>query len=155
MLAVVVVLTMPAVLSAQTGTADLTGKVVDQQGGVLPGVLVVARNQDSGVFRQSTSAGNGTFQFTGLMPGVYHVEAELAGFNNYQRTDLRLEIGKTVAVDITLNVGGLSEQVAVSAEAPLVDTTRDDKLGVAQQNGFEIHLGRERRQLSENIDATA
>lgn len=122
-LAILVVLSMPAVLSAQSGTADLTGKVVDQQGGVLPGVLVVARNQDSGVFRQSTSAGNGTFQFTGLMPGVYHVEAELSGFNKYQRTDLRLEIGKTVAVDITLTVGGLSEQVAVSAEAPLVDTT--------------------------------
>ena len=122
-LAIVVVLSMPAILSAQSGTADLTGKVVDQQGGVLPGVLVVARNQDSGVFRQSTSAGNGTFQFAGLMPGVYHVEAELSGFNKYQRTDLRLEIGKTVAVDITLTVGGLSEQVAVSAEAPLVDTT--------------------------------
>ena len=122
-LAIVAVLSMPAILSAQSGTADLTGKVVDQQGGVLPGVLVVARNQDSGVFRQSTSAGNGTFQFTGLMPGVYHVEAELSGFNKYQRTDLRLEIGKTVAVDITLTVGGLSEQVAVSAEAPLVDTT--------------------------------
>ena len=122
-LAILVVLSMPAVLSAQSGTADLTGKVVDQQGGVLPGVLVVARNQDSGVFRQSTSAGNGTFQCTGLMPGVYHVEAELSGFNKYQRTDLRLEIGKTVAVDITLTVGGLSEQVAVSAEAPLVDTT--------------------------------
>ena len=113
-LAILVVLSMPAVLSAQSGTADLTGKVVDQQGGVLPGVLVVARNQDSGVFRQSTSAGNGTFQFTGLMPGVYHVEAELSGFNKYQRTDLRLEIGKTVAVDITLTVGGLSEQVVVN-----------------------------------------
>jgi len=122
-LAIVVVLFMPSVLTAQTGTADLTGKVVDQQGGVLPGVLVVARNQDSGVFRQSLSAGNGTFQFPGLMPGVYHVEADLAGFDKYKRTDLRLEIGKTVAIDITLNLGGLSEQVAVSAEAPLVDTT--------------------------------
>ena len=52
-LAVVVVLSRPAILSAQTGTADLAGKVLDQQGGALPGVLVVARNQDSGVFRQS------------------------------------------------------------------------------------------------------
>lgn len=122
-LAIVVVLSMPAILSAQSGTADLTGKVLDQQGGALPGVLVVARNQDSGTFRQSVSASNGTFQFPGLMPGVYHVEAELAGFNKYQRTDLRLEIGKTVAVDITLTIGGLSEQIAVTAEAPLVDTT--------------------------------
>ena len=114
-LAIVVACSMPAVLSAQSGTADLTGKVLDQQGGALPGVLVVARNQDSGTFRQSVSAGNGTFQFPGLMPGVYHVEAELAGFNKYQRTDLRLEIGKTVAVEITLTIGGLSEQIAVTA----------------------------------------
>ena len=122
-LAVVVVLSLPAILSAQTGTADLAGKVLDQQGGALPGVLVVARNQDSGVFRQSVTAGNGSYQFPGLMPGVYHVEAELAGFNKYQRNGLRLEIGKTVVVDITLDVGGLTEQVAVTAEAPLVDTT--------------------------------
>ena len=122
-LAIVVVLSLASVVSAQTGTADITGKVVDQSGGALPGVTVVARNQDSGIFRQSVSAGNGTYQFPGLIPGVYHVEAELAGFNKYQRADLRLEVGKTVTVDITLEVGGLTEQVAVTAEAPLVDTT--------------------------------
>jgi hypothetical protein len=122
-LVLLVVLSLPSVLSAQTGTADITGRIVDQQGGALPGVPVIARNQDSGVFRQSVSAGNGSYQFPGLMPGVYHIEAELAGFNKYQRTNLRLEIGKTVVVDITLEVGGLTEQVAVTAEAPLVDTT--------------------------------
>ena len=121
--AIFVVLALGSLASAQTGTADINGKVIDQQGGALPGVIVVARNQDSGVFRQSVTAGNGTYQFTGLMPGVYHVEAELTGFNKYQRSDLRLEVGKTVAVDITLEVGGLTEQVAVTAEAPLVDTT--------------------------------
>ena len=108
---------------AQTGTADITGRVVDQSGGALPGVTVIARNQDSGLFRQSVSAGNGSYQFPGLMPGVYHVEAELTGFNKYQRANLRLEVGKTVTVDITLEVGGLTEQIAVTAEAPLVDTT--------------------------------
>ncbi len=121
--AIVIVVSLSSVLSAQSGTADMSGKVLDQQGGALPGVLVVARNQDSGVFRQAVSAGNGTFHFPSLMPGVYHVEAEIAGFNKYQRTDLRLEIGKTVTVDITLTIGGLSEQIAVTAEAPLVDTT--------------------------------
>lgn len=122
-LAVLVVLSLSSLVSAQTGTADITGRIVDQQGGALPGVTVVARNQDSGVFRQSVSAGNGTYQFPGLIPGVYHIEADLAGFNKYQRTGLRLEVGKTVVVDITLEVGGLSEQIAVTAEAPLVDTT--------------------------------
>ncbi|HEX6164552.1 MAG TPA: carboxypeptidase regulatory-like domain-containing protein, partial [Vicinamibacterales bacterium] len=122
-LALVVVLSMPSLLRAQTGTADITGRILDQQGGALPGVTVVARNQDSGVYRQSISAGNGTYQFPGLMPGVYHIEADLTGFNKYQRANLRLEVGKTVVVDITMEVGGLSEQIAVTAEAPLVDTT--------------------------------
>lgn len=116
-------LLLPSAVLAQTGTADITGRIVDQQGGALPGVVVVARNQDSGVFRQSVSAENGTYQFPGLTPGVYQVEAELSGFNKYQRTNLRLEVGKTVVVDITMEVGGVSEQVAVTAEAPLVDTT--------------------------------
>jgi hypothetical protein len=121
--AIAVVLLWPAAGRAQTGTADITGRVVDQSGGALPGVTVVARNQDSGVYRQSVSAGNGTYQFPGLIPGVYHVEAELTGFNKYQRTNLRLEVGKTVVVDITMEIGGLTEQIAVTAEAPLVDTT--------------------------------
>jgi hypothetical protein len=121
--AVALVLLLPSAPSAQTGTADITGRVLDQSGGALPGVTVIARNQDSGVFRQSVTAGNGSYQFPGLIPGVYHVEAELTGFNKYQRTNLRLEVGKTVVVDITMEVGGLTEQVAVTAEAPLVDTT--------------------------------
>ena len=122
-LAIVAVLSLPSALSAQTGTADITGRVLDQQGGALPGVTVVARNQDSGVFRQSVSAANGTFQLPGLIPGVYHVEAELTGFNKYQRANLRLEVGKTVTVDVTMEIGGLTEQIAVTAEAPLVDTS--------------------------------
>jgi hypothetical protein len=122
-IAVAMALVLPSVASAQSGTGDITGRVVDQQAGALPGVSVIARNQDSGVFRQSVSADNGTYQFTGLMPGVYQIEAELSGFNKYQRTSLRLEVGKTLVVDVTLEVGGVSEQVAVTAEAPLVDTT--------------------------------
>jgi outer membrane receptor protein involved in Fe transport len=109
--------------AAQTGTADITGRVVDQQGGALPGVTVVARNQDAGTFRQSVTAENGTYQFPGLTPGVYMIEAELPGFNKYQRTSLRLEVGKTVIIDITLEVGGVTEAVSVTGEAPLVDTT--------------------------------
>jgi hypothetical protein len=119
----VVALLIPSLTAAQTGTADLTGRVVDQQGGALPGVSVVARHQESGVFRQSVTAENGSYQITGLLPGVYQVEAELSGFNKYQRTSLRLEVGKTVTADITLELGGVTEQVAVTGEAPLVDTT--------------------------------
>jgi hypothetical protein len=114
---------LPSSAVAQTGTADITGRIVDQQGGALPGVTVVVRNQNSGVIRQTVTSDNGSYQVTGLTPAVYQVEAELTGFNKYQRTNLRLEVGKTVIVDIALEVGGLTEQVSVIGEAPLVDTT--------------------------------
>jgi hypothetical protein len=58
-----------------------------------------------------------------MTPGVYEVTAELTGFKRYQRRDVRLEVGRSAAIDVPLEVGGLEESVTVTAEAPLVDTT--------------------------------
>jgi hypothetical protein len=131
-LGALLIVVVPTLASAQTGTADITGRIVDQQGGALPGVTVVVRNQASGVFRQSMTAGNGTYQITGLPPAVYQIEAELSGFSKYQRTNVRLEVGKTVIIDMTLEVGALSEQVSVVGEAPLVDTTAKEVGGFVE-----------------------
>lgn len=65
---------------AQQGTADLRGRVVDPQGGVLPGVSIVVRHQESGLFREAVSSADGTFLMSGMTPGVYEVSAELTGF---------------------------------------------------------------------------
>jgi hypothetical protein len=110
-------------LFAQQGTADLRGRVVDQQGAVLPGVTIVVRNQDSGLFREGISGADGTFLMSGMTPGVYVVSAELQGFKKYEQRDLRLEVGRATQVELKLEVGGLTEAVTVSAEAPLVDTS--------------------------------
>jgi hypothetical protein len=108
---------------AQQGTADLRGRVVDQQGAVLPGVSIVARHQESGLFRETISGADGSFLLSAMTPGVYEVTAELQGFKQYQRRDVRLEVGRSAQIDLTLQVGGLTESVTVSAEAPLVDTS--------------------------------
>ena len=115
-------LLLPAGLQAQA-TADVNGRVLDQQGAVLPGVGLKLRGQDTGLFRDSISNENGTFNFKGMTPGVYQIEAELPGFKKYQRTNLKLEVGKTVVVDVTLEVGQITDEVLVTAEAPLVDIT--------------------------------
>ena len=111
---------------AQQGTADLRGRVVDQQGAVLPGVTITARNQDSGLFRESISGADGTFLMSGMTPGVYVVSAELSGFKKHEQRDVRLEVGRAAQVELKLEVGGLTEAVTVSAEAPLVDTTSNE-----------------------------
>lgn len=108
---------------AQQGTAEIRGRVVDQQGGVLPGVTVVARDQQSGRFRETVTGADGGFFLSGMRPGLYEMSAELEGFRKATQRDLLVEVGKTAAIEIRLEVGALQEQVTVTAETPLVDTS--------------------------------
>lgn len=123
LLACVLALLVPALASAQQGTTEVRGQVTDPQGGVLPGVNVVVRNQDTGMFRETVTNADGTFFVAGIVPGMYQIEAELQGFKKYSRRDVRLEIGKTATADIRLEVGSISEVVNVQAESPIVDVT--------------------------------
>ena len=108
---------------AQQGTTEIRGKVADPQGGVLPGVAVTVKNQDTGMFRETTTGPDGSYLVSGIVPGRYEVSAELQGFKKASLTDVRLEIGKTTTLDLQLTVGGLQETVSVSADTPLVDVT--------------------------------
>jgi hypothetical protein len=116
--------------SAQQATAGLQGRVVDEQGGVLPGVPVIARAQEAGTFRQTVSSDDGTYRFLGMQPGLYVIEAELSGFAPYKRENVRLEIGQTATFDVKLQIQGQSEQITVTAEAPIVDLTTSQVGGV-------------------------
>jgi hypothetical protein len=111
---------------AQQGTADLRGRATDPQGAVLPGVAIVVRHQESGLFREAVTSTDGTFLMSGMTPGMYEVAAELAGFRKYLQRDVRLEVGRATPIELKLEVGGLEEAITVSAEAPLVDTTSQE-----------------------------
>ncbi len=121
---------------AQQGTADLRGRVIDQQGAVLPGVTIVVRHQESGLFRETVSSADGTFLMSGMTPGMYEVTAELASFKKYSQRDVRLEVGRATPVELKLEVGGLTEAVTVTSEAPLVDTTTQEIGGRISQQEF-------------------
>jgi hypothetical protein len=108
---------------SQQGTSEIRGKVADNSGAVIPGATVVVRNQASGVFREGVTGADGTYYLAGVVPGLYEVTAELSGFKKFAHRDIRLEVGKTVTYDIRLELGAMSEEVTVSAEAPIVDVT--------------------------------
>ncbi len=120
---VVMALLVASAAVAQQGTTELRGRVIDAQGGVLPGVTVTVRNQETGMFRETVSGGDGSFIASGLVPGTYQVAAELQGFKKFERKDLRLEVGKTASIDVTMAVGSLEETITVTTESPLVDVT--------------------------------
>lgn len=122
-LAVVVVLLVPASLWAQQGTSQLAGKVTDEQGAILPGVAVLVTNEETGIFREVVTGASGSYFVSQLVPGRYKVSARMDGFSPLERTGLVLQVGNTLTVDLTLKVGGLEERVEVTGQSPLVDTT--------------------------------
>ncbi len=109
---------------AQVITGSITGTVSDETGAVLPGVEVTVQNQDTGVSRTTISDDQGAYRAISLSLGPYEVRAELAGFQTIIRSGITLTVGREAVVDLTLRVGAITEQVFVTGEAPLVETTR-------------------------------
>ena len=112
---------LAAPAAAQEQSASIQGVVKDAQGGVLPGVTVDARHAEGAVVTAVTDA-DGRFRFPSLLPGKYVVTAQLSSFKTAQIDNLELLLGQIKSLDFTLQLGGLSEEVVVKAEAPLVDT---------------------------------
>ena len=110
-------------LYAQQGAAELRGTVVDQQGGLLGAVVLRVRNQATGVYRLTRSNPDGTYFVSGLPPGGYDIRASLVGFKQSTQSGIRVEVGRTTTVDITLVVGPVSDSVTVEAITPLLDAT--------------------------------
>lgn len=108
---------------AQQGTADISGKITDDQGAILPGVSLVVTNEATGVFREITTSSEGTYSASQLVPGRYKIVAKLTGFRTVERSGLQLQVGTTMTINLQLGVGGLEETVTVTGQSPLVDTT--------------------------------
>src|SRR3954447_816158 len=103
----------PATGRAQTQTGTVEGKVVDDQGAVLPGATLTL----TGVTGAQTAVTDavGMYRFVGVAPGTYALKTELTGFLPQEVRAVEVGLGKTAGVDFTLKIGGLAEQVDVRA----------------------------------------
>ena len=106
---------------AQLSTAQLSGRITDQSGAVLPGVTVTATQTDTGLMRSVTTDENGAYVLPNLPTGPYRLEAALQGFRTYAQTGIVLQVAAAPAVNVVLGVGSLEETVSVEAATPLVD----------------------------------
>ncbi|MEK7405973.1 MAG: carboxypeptidase regulatory-like domain-containing protein [Acidobacteriota bacterium] len=102
--------------------STLSGRVVDAQGAVAPGVKVTATESNTGARHETVSTGEGQYTLTFLPPGAYRISAEAAGFKRYVREGVRISTNERVALDISLEVGQIAETVTVTAEAPMLQT---------------------------------
>lgn len=110
---------MPAAAQIATGRIEVT--VVDATGAVLPGVVVDLTGPQNGTF---TTGPDGAARFLNLPPGTYQVKAVLAGFSDYNNPNIIVVAGGNVQLKATLAVGGVQQQVDVTAASPIIDAKK-------------------------------
>src|SRR5881397_2205216 len=108
---------------AQVTTGTIIGTVKDSAGAVLPGVSIKLTNTDTGASRMVIADELGRYNAPQLPLGGYEISAELQGFQTAVRRGVTLTIGREAVVDFALQVGSVSQEVTVNAEAALVSTT--------------------------------
>jgi hypothetical protein len=102
-------------------TAQITGRIADQSGAVVPGAKVVATNINTGVVRDSVTNDAGNYLITALFPGPYRVTAEASGFKQVRREQITLATDQIGRIDFTMEVGTVQESVTVEASTVLLD----------------------------------
>src|SRR5688572_18221974 len=127
---------------AQVSTFDLSGTVKDDQGGVLPGVSVTVRNEETGIARTVVTDSVGLYYFAALPPqGTWALSIELTGFSTHRREGLRFAANTKPIINVSLTVGTVAETVTVVGETALLDTGQAMKaLSISQEQIQELPL---------------
>ena len=125
--ALAAVTTLASTAFAQGGgassTGSISGEVKDAQGGVLPGVTVIATSPAQIGQLSAVTNEAGIYRFPAVPPGEYRLAYELAGFQSNVRDGLRVTLGTNTQVNLVLNVATLQESVTVSGASPVIDTS--------------------------------
>ena len=114
-------------------TSSLTGVVTDPSGSVVPNAQITLRNLETGFERKISASDTGQYLFNAVPVGLYSIHSEAPGFQAYQQTGIRLNVNTPATVNIRLSVGGMTEQVTVTADAAMVNTQSGTLSQVVQQ----------------------
>jgi hypothetical protein len=107
----------------QGNTTTLSGVVTDDQGGVVPGADVTAKNNATATTIQGVTDGTGRFTLAGVAPGTYTVTVALMGFKTAILPDVEVLTGTPASVKVILKVGTLEETVVVTGQTEIVQST--------------------------------
>jgi Carboxypeptidase regulatory-like domain/TonB dependent receptor-like, beta-barrel/TonB-dependent Receptor Plug Domain len=118
-------LSLAGVGFAQISTGGIRGIVRDETGAILVGVTVAAESpaRIGGAAVEVTNS-QGLYRFQGLSIGVYTVTFEIQGFATLKRENVRVEVDRSVQLDVTMSLATAAETVTVTAESPVIDTLR-------------------------------
>lgn len=120
-------------LFAQAISATISGVIKDQSDAVLPGVTITVTNIDTGISHTVVTGDTGSYKVPGLAPGNYKIQAALAGFKTEIRTGITLAVNQEAVINLTLQVGEISEQITVAEQAPLIESTNATLSGLVDE----------------------
>lgn len=120
-------------LTAQV-SASLSGTVTDPSGAAISNATLTVREMHTGVQRRTVTDDAGRYQFVALPVGDYEIDVKKVGFAEVIRKGIQLAVGQDATVDFRLNVGQITEQITVSADAPPVSVTTADVSGLVDEH---------------------
>jgi hypothetical protein len=120
MLALAFSIAATGVASAQVQSGSISGVIRDDQGGVLPGVMIAL--EGNGPTQTFVTEADGQYRFLNVPPGTYKLTASLQGFRSVIREGVVVTVGQSVLLPMTLGVAAVQESVTVTGESPVIDT---------------------------------
>ena len=110
-------------ITQQFGLSGINGVVKDSSGAGIPAARVTLVNVETGTQRTALTSNLGFYTLPALPAGVYRITVEKPGFGTKTRDQIKLDVQQILSADVTLDVGTINQQVAVIAEAPLLEAT--------------------------------
>jgi hypothetical protein len=111
---------------AQRTTGEISGKVIDESGLTLPGVTVTLRGEAMPVAPTVVTSETGLYRFPVIPAGAYDIEFALAGFGTAKYEAVRIAVGQTIDLNVTLKVSALNETLTVTGTTPVVNVTTSE-----------------------------
>lgn len=132
-LALVTVFAAPA----QISSGQLSGVITDPKGGAIPNAKLTATSPERGITRTSTTEGDGSYRIVLLPPGLYSVRIEAQGFATRIFSEVRVQVGETVGLNATLEVGAVATELTVSGTVPVIETERTQQANTIEMQHIE------------------
>ncbi len=107
---------------AQSDRGTITGTISDPAGAVIAGAAIELKNINTGAVFQAQSSSTGNYTISQLPAGKYQMTSSVPGFKQFSQTGITVLVAQTLRIDISLQVGAITETVTVNADAPLLRT---------------------------------
>lgn len=130
LLALITAFVCVTTIAGQEFRATISGHVYDPSGAAVSGAQIQAVNVATDETANSTTNSTGVYTLPFLRPGVYRVTVRMDGFKTLQRDNVTVQVGQIIGLDLTIEVGAVTETVEVTSEAALLETQTASRQGI-------------------------